>query len=66
MAKLPHTIYKAEVNEALERGTHEIPLGLMIKAFKENGYGEEKARKWIDEMVKTFDHTLSRGVIKLI
>lgn len=40
-----------------------MPLGLMIRAFKEEGYGQEKAVKWVTEMADLRNHTIREGII---
>jgi len=63
MAKLPKTIYDREVNYVISRGERAMPLGLMIRAFKEEGYGQEKAVKWVTEMADLRNHAIREGII---
>lgn len=63
MAKLPKTIYDREIEYILSKGEHAIPLGLMVRAFKEEGYGHEKAVKWVNEMVSLRGHSIRDSII---
>ena len=63
MAKLPKTIYDREIEYVQSRGEHAIPLGLMVRAFKEEGYGQEKAVKWVMEMASIRCHTVRDAII---
>ena len=51
MVKLPQTIFRNEIEKARERGLHEIPKGQFIKRFQLEGYGLEKAKKWVNELM---------------
>lgn len=51
MAKLPMNIFKDELQNALDRGIHKIPIVQMLNRFRLEGYGLEKARKWTYELV---------------
>ena len=63
MAKLPKTIYDREINYVASKGEHAMPMGLMIRAFKEEGYGQEKATKWVKEMADLRSHDIRDGII---
>ena len=63
MAKLPKTIYDRELEYVIQRGEHAIPIGLMVRAFKEEGYGQEKATKWVKEMADLRGHDIREGII---
>lgn len=63
MAKLPKTIYDRELNYVISRGEHAVPLGIMVRAFKEEGYGQEKALKWVMEMADLRGHNIREGII---
>ena len=63
MAKLPKTIYDREIEYILTRGEHAIPLGIMVRAFKEEGYGQEKAVKWVKEMADLRGHSIRDSII---
>lgn len=49
-AKLPSTIYKSIVDECLTVGERRFPIELAVNEFISNGYGREKARKWVFQM----------------
>lgn len=63
MAKLPKTIYDRELNYVISRGQHAIPLGIMVRAFVEEGYGKEKALKWVKDMADIRGHDIREGII---
>ena len=63
MAKLPKTIYDREIDYVISRGEHAMPLGLMVRAFKEEGYGHEKALKWVMEMASIRGHSVREAII---
>lgn len=63
MAKLPKTIYDREINYALNKGEHAIPFGIVVRAFKEEGYGQEKAVKWTKEMAELRGHDIREMII---
>lgn len=63
MAKLPNTIYNREIEYVQSRGEHAIPIGIMVRAFKEEGYGQEKAVKWVNEMAKLHNHDVRDAII---
>ena len=39
------------IEEARIRGQHEVPKMQFIKRFQLEGYGLEKARKWVNELM---------------
>ena len=63
MAKLPKTIYDREIGYVQSRGEHAIPVGIMVRAFKEEGYGQEKAVKWVKEMADLRNHDIRDAII---
>lgn len=44
-------------------GEHAIPVGIMVRAFKEEGYGQEKALKWVKEMADLRGHDIREALI---
>ena len=51
MVKLPQTILKDEIEKARIKGLHQIPRIQLIRRFQLEGYGLEKAKKWVDELM---------------
>ena len=51
MVKLPQTILKDELGKARNKGLHQIPRIQLIRRFQLEGYGLEKAKKWVDELL---------------
>lgn len=63
MAKLPKTIYDREINYALSKGQHAVPFAIMVRAFKEEGYGQEKAVKWVKDVADLRGHDIREMII---
>ena len=51
MAKLPTTIFNECVEKRKEKGVEYVTERALERAFIAAGYGEDKARKWIRELV---------------
>lgn len=63
MAKLPKTIYDREINYVASKGEHAVPFAIVVRAFKEEGYGQEKAIKWVKEMADLRGHDIREAII---
>lgn len=64
MVKLPNTIYERVVTDSLSRGNTIVPREIMINTFVLEGYGREKAEKWIKELAKVHNHRLEHNIIR--
>ena len=64
MVKLPQTIYNRVIADSLNRGNHIVPRNMMISEFIKEGYGREKAEKWIKELANANLHDLEHNIIR--
>lgn len=45
--KVPSTIYNSIVDNCLMHGERRFPIKMAVNEFIMNGYGQEKAKKWV-------------------
>lgn len=65
MAKNPYRIWSDFVEQRQKEGQHEATKEVLIREYLMNGYGPEKAEKWVKLYTEKFAVSSGSGRIRL-